>query len=344
MRKRGILTMGYAACISCCLLLSFVACKQRPKEILDEKEMVSLMVDMQLAEAYSNSRTTHEGEDDRYSLARSVMAAHGISQEQLDTTLGWYGKNLDEYVELFAKVDKEILKRKKRLMKDEGVTISSDGMNLWPYSANGIVTQLSLTDGWIISVPDPELEKGDRIIWSMHLSEHNDLVASLGVEYTDGSGETTNMNRGRNDHFEITLQTDSAKKVSRLYGSIRIKDRGSLPLFTDSIKLERLPFDSLEYNASRSQKRYAKPVAIIKESKKELKDSVKNGEEKALNVAETTNDKETTPSGESEGTNTSTSGNSGKSLKLEKRGREALQPVTDKGEVKFVPKKVMTGV
>ncbi|MDE6008009.1 MAG: DUF4296 domain-containing protein, partial [Muribaculaceae bacterium] len=60
-------------------------CSQRPKEILSEKEMIDLMADLQLADAYSNSRVSSSEEDatgNRYDLARSVMAAHGVTPEQ----------------------------------------------------------------------------------------------------------------------------------------------------------------------------------------------------------------------------------------------------------------------
>ena len=66
----------------------FLGCDRRPKEVLSEKEMVSLMADMQLAEACLNSSAVSvHSRDGRLELGRSVLAAHGVTQEQLDTTL-----------------------------------------------------------------------------------------------------------------------------------------------------------------------------------------------------------------------------------------------------------------
>ena len=283
-RKRGINKMRYSrrligwtpyAAGLLAIILS-AGCSQRPKEILSEKEMIDLMADLQLADAYSNSRVSSSEEDatgNRYDLARSVMAAHGVTPEQLDTTLGWYGKNLDEYVELYEKIDKELHKRRRKLMKSsDQSTSSANTFDLWQYSKNGVVSQLSSTDGWILSIDNPELEKGDKLVWSMRLAEKVDIAGNLGVEYSDGSGESSTINRTRNNNIEISLQTDTSKTVSRVYGSLRITQANVLPLFSDSIKLERLPFDSLEYKNSRSQKRFAAPRHI--ERKVEKKDTV----------------------------------------------------------------------
>lgn len=263
----------YWILLSVGLILLGGSCSRRPKEVLGEKEMISLMADLQLAEAYSNTHVVFEdGEIGKNAIIEGVLAAHGVTYEQLDTTLGWYGKNLDDFVELYAKVDRELLKRRKKLMKDSEPMLASSGSDLWPYSQNGAIIPLSLSDGWVMSLPDPDISNGDKLIWSMRLGENVDLDGQLGVEYSDGSGESTIMNRGRHNRFEMTLQTDTGKIVSRLYAVLRVKDRRSLPLFVDSIKLEKLPYDSLEYNNSRSQKRYSAPKPVKRD--KATKDSI----------------------------------------------------------------------
>ena len=92
----------------------FLGCDRRPKEVLSERKWSAFMADMQLAEACLNSSAVSvHSRDGRLELGRSVLAAHGVTQEQLDTTLAWYGRNIDNYSELFEKVDKEIVARRK---------------------------------------------------------------------------------------------------------------------------------------------------------------------------------------------------------------------------------------
>lgn len=246
------------------------ACSDRPKEVLSEKEMVSLMADMQLAESYANSLPhSSDSEKEREEMGEAILKQHGVSREQLDTTLAWYGRNFDDYNLLYEKVDKEIISRRKKMMKgEEERNVVREGDMLWPFGQNGLLTNLGTTDSWILSIPNPDIEKGDRLVWTMHANKSSDLTGVLGVEYEDGSGENNRQNMLGRNKVEITLQTDTGKIVKRIYGTIRLKDRGQMPLFTDSIQLRRLPYDSLEYSRVHGQRRYANAVKVEKVTEK----------------------------------------------------------------------------
>ncbi|MDE6095448.1 MAG: DUF4296 domain-containing protein [Muribaculaceae bacterium] len=251
-------------------------CGDRPKEVLSEKKMVRLMADMELAEAYVNMNGQPSSRENyRLEIGRSVLAAHGVTQEQLDTTLAWYGRNLDDYTELYAKVDKEILARKKKLlnMTDEELEMQ-EGDILWKYGRNGVISDLGNTDSWVFSVSDPELQKGDRVQWSMHIMSPVQVNGVLGVEYEDGSSDaSSSVFIGRN-RLELTCQTDTGKTVKRVYGTMRSKDESYLPLFADSISVVRLPFDSMEYKTSRNIRHYGVPAVRKPKKTAEVSDSI----------------------------------------------------------------------
>lgn len=246
-----------------------VGCGHKPEGTLSEKKMVRLMADMQLAEAYSDTEYMGQDiQDRREELAKSVLAENGVTQEELDSTLSWYGRNLDDYNELFKKVDKEIEARKRKILKTEDKYADGDqGDMLWPYAKNGMISSLGTSDGWVISVDNPSLGKGDIVEWKMHLDKMAQITGVLGVDYTDGTSEAaTNVISGR-PSIELRLQTDTSKTVSRLYGTLRLKDKDIAPLFADSITLRRLPYDSLEFRKYRNQKHYGIPVKkVIKRS------------------------------------------------------------------------------
>ena len=252
----------------------------RKKEVIGEKEMVDLITDLKLAEAYSNNQLggPHHAEN-REDLANGVLAEHGVTREQLDSTLGWYGRNLDKYAELYEKVDKRLVEKRKQLMKDAGESeLAKGGDNLWPYGLNGVISSLGTTDGWILSINDPELNSGDRLKWSMHLKDMTmPMTGVLGVEYADGTAEAVSSHFTNRQHVELSLQTDTSKTVSRVYGTMRRKTQETQPLFVDSIRLHRLPFDSLEYTRFRSQKKYGYPVRITQEDRKQkaMRDSLR---------------------------------------------------------------------
>ena len=250
--KRYILIIFIFAC-------PFLSCNKRPKGILSENEMVSLMVDMQIADAYYEM-TAHGGSSynsNKNDFGKSVLIKHGVTQEEVDSTLKWYGRNLDEYAALFAKVDKELQKQKEIIEKENQlITDENDLDNLWPYSKNGILLPTSTTQGWIFDLNGNDVGKGDRLLFSMHFSIPQSVKSVLGVEYNDGSGDAiTNLGTNR-PKVELTLQTDTGKQVSRIYGSIILNEKVKQPLLTDSIILTKLPIDSLEYKKIRNQKKY----------------------------------------------------------------------------------------
>lgn len=280
-------------------------CDKRPKNVLSDKEMVEVIADLKLAEAYANSQIHGSGTaDKREELAKSVLASHGVTQEELDSTLGWYGRNLDKYSELYEKVDKRLLEKKKKLLKDgEETIVETEGDNLWAYEKNGVISTLGNSDGWIISIPDPGLEKGDRIEWNLHLNNSlAQMIGILGVEYEDGTSEAITSNFINRPKIDLSFQTDTGKTVSRVYGSMRVKRTDNLPLYADSIAIKRLPFDSLEFVRFRSQKKYGYPVRITQEDRKRKaiadsirRDSIRKANLKPAETIEETNKPKITP-------------------------------------------------
>ena len=235
-------------------LFIFVSCGSRPSNVLKENEMVKLMADMEIAEAYANTQTSISPHD-REEMGKRVLEAHGVSEETLDTTLAWYGRNMDDYSELFEKVDKEISKRRKKYTEIPDQD-SKETDNLWIYGEHLVVSPLSGQDAFSFNIPYPALEKGDRVKLSLYLPNSSNLKNTLGVEYTDGSGEATLSNSTRNN-VSLELHTDSSKTVSRIFGMLHLKDTKNLPLYIDSISIKGEPIDTTEYRSKRKlQKKF----------------------------------------------------------------------------------------
>ncbi|MDR3252506.1 MAG: DUF4296 domain-containing protein, partial [Tannerella sp.] len=90
--------------IYCLLAALFIiaSCSRVPKHIISEKKMRALLYDMQLAEAFVETNyESYPTANDRNRLYNSVFAKHGITQEQYDSTLVWYGQNMDLYMRIY---------------------------------------------------------------------------------------------------------------------------------------------------------------------------------------------------------------------------------------------------
>ena len=253
------------------------ACGDRPSNVLPEDKMVSLMVDMELAEAYSSTQSSSSS-DERVELGKRVLEAHKVSQETLDTTLAWYGRNMDEYSSLFEKVDKEIIKRRKKYTEVPGEK-QKEVDNLWPYTTHLVLSPLSGQDVFSFNIPRPEIDKGDVLELTFHLPNPSEMKGTFGVEYINGEGEAIVSNTSSRNSVKMTLQTDSANEVSRIYGFLNFKNRQSFPLYIDSLSIRANEIDTLNYRSNRrSQKKYGAFPVVIQHAEEKSTDQNKKEE------------------------------------------------------------------
>ena len=245
-----------------CSLFSIfsMGCEKRPSEVLPEDKMVDLMVDMELAESYNSVRPVPSNKE-RLELGKSVLALHGVSEATIDTTLAWYGRNMDEYAALFEKIDKEINKRKEQYTDVPGKN-NTRVENLWPYSEHLVISPLSGYEYFSFSIPKPEIRKGDNLEMSLYLPNSAALKGTFGVEYQDGGGEAVVTNFSSKHKLEMSLQTDSTNTVARLFGFIQLKDSNDLPLYIDSLFIKAMPFDSIDYRSKRRLQKTFAPASF----------------------------------------------------------------------------------
>ena len=81
------------------LLLGLSACSKVPDGILSEKQMQHVLKDMLVAESMIGVDYEHYKTDtSKVALYESVFRKHGIDQMMYDSSLIWYGRNLDIYI------------------------------------------------------------------------------------------------------------------------------------------------------------------------------------------------------------------------------------------------------
>lgn len=231
------------------LIVLTVACGRRPSYVLSEDKLVDLIVDMELTEAYVTSEMGASSQE-RIAMGRQVLEYHGVSEETLDTTLAWYGRNMDEYSKLFEKVDKEIESRREHYTKIEGV-VEKEGDDLWIYNPHQIISPLSGDEFLTFSIPVAEIEKGNKILLSFYLANPVTVKTTLGALYKEGGGEAINSSFNSKNKIEVEFYSDSAKNISNVFGIVNFKDKKNSQLYIDSISLKSEPMDTLNYRHNR---------------------------------------------------------------------------------------------
>lgn len=251
-------------------------CDKRPKGTLSENDMVDLLTDIELAHAYRSVSGVSPDRKEKEALTAAVLAKHNVSQEQLDSSVAYYGRNIDEYYKLYQQVENNLRARSGRLEE----AISED--DIWPYSRFAAFMKGQISDGIVFSFPADNIDPGSSLDWKMHLSSHEAVEAILGVEYDNG---TTSIARTKtlanNNSLSVSLTTDTAYVAKRIFGSAFVSGNAA-PLWADSIKLLKNEYDSLNYLRTRHQKRIY-PVSAKRE--KEDTTSVKDMERTVVTQA-----------------------------------------------------------
>lgn len=224
-------------------------CSKRPKDILSEDKMVAVMADLQVAEAYERAGDTNDflkGKN-REILGKSILLQHGVSSEEMDSTLAWYGRNMDEYSKLYKKIDIELNKRQLKYARAAGESENEGpSADLWPYGRHFAIDNNTYSDGLVVNIPVTELQPGDKITWKMATQGATARLLTLGVDYDNGTAEISKVNnRGFEKWVEASIQTDTALTVNRIFAIARF-EHSNPRVFIDSVQLIHIPFNKGE--------------------------------------------------------------------------------------------------
>lgn len=226
-------------------------CNRRPKGILSDNEMVTLLTDLLIADAFEQSSAISSLPDSVSSrLSENVLKEHGVDRATLDSTYAWYSRNIDEYYDLYAKVDRKLIAKRKKLGKFDENSADND---IWPYSKHLLFSPISSRSDLIFDIPPEMLSKGETLEWRMKLLAAGDADILLGIDYEDGSTSFTNKKFSDDRKIILKIIADSAKTISRIFGTAKI-NRLDMPLWADSIALIKEPFDSISYSSFRYQR------------------------------------------------------------------------------------------
>ena len=235
------------------LALLTAACSRRPKEVLSDKEAASLLADLHIADAYGTyefnsggGMGVNEGDSARKVLRQSIMKEHGVTEAQLDTTLGWYGHNLDKYEEMYELVLENISAKQKEIADHHGAEEAALP-TLWPYPSK---LRLSGTKErpylLTFNISGDKIPKGGRLAWEAKtINSRQPIDIYIAAEYSDGTVGYMSRSLMSSDRQSLTLQTDSTKQVKSAYGYLRV--RQTQPLMLDSVTLRVNPLNKTTY-------------------------------------------------------------------------------------------------
>lgn len=233
-----------------CLALLGGACSSRPSVIIEKEKMARLLVDLHKAEVIAETNTRFYNDSLKRVLRQSVYAKHGVTQEQVDTSLSWYGYHMKNYMEVYDRsielLEKDLDDARESAgsstaVSNINITFDGDSVDVWTgermrrFGVNmpSNIISFSMTR-------DQYWENGDAYtLRPKMVGTTGPLEVVMAVEYRDGSYDFVTRNLNGDGWQSITLVTDSLKDMRSVYGTIGYKPRKGETAFVDSISLYR---------------------------------------------------------------------------------------------------------
>lgn len=235
--------------LSIFLLTAFVAaCSKAPSGVLSERKMKDVLVDMQLAEAVIGTNYKEYAEaEKKEALFRSVFKKHGITQAEYDSSLVWYGRNLDVYMKVYDVVLAELNQRKKDLgdiQPDASPSSNRDSVNVWNrFSYLTFLPDAPYNGVYFDFVPAGGYPAGSAFVlsfdvWGVHRGMTVAPEVRLSLEQPDTT--VTEMRYITHDGLnELAVRGKATEKVNRVYGYIRLQKSDDVfyKVYIDRIRL-----------------------------------------------------------------------------------------------------------
>lgn len=236
-----------------------MACSKVPDGILSEKEMQTVMTDMLLAEAMIGADYKQFKEDaPKEALYQSVFRKHGITQADYDSSLVWYGRNLDIYMKVYERVLADLNKQVADLgdiQADAAPVSNRDSVNIWPRRSFMALQPKALFNGTIFDIkPETNYSSGSIFvlgtrIWG--LSGKETYAPEVRLSADQGDTIVTVSNRlDKDGYHETVLKTLPTKKVRRVYGYIRLDhtDAAYYKIYIDSLNLMKYNYGKAAFD------------------------------------------------------------------------------------------------
>ena len=233
-------------------LFVLAACSHDPDYVIDEKDMVDLLVDVHKAEAVIESNyNQYSSKADKKKLREAVFLKHGITQEQFDTNLVWYGHHIEDYMKIYEQVV-ECLKAeneeaKKLLAEDNSQTMSQpgDSVDVWKQRRAHVFDTRQASNLLTFDIaPDENFRTRDyfelrfKVLLLPKLAVKPQVY--LAARHINHDIVYNQLDIDREGWYSLPLQTDSAMALSRINGYIVLPMQPvSGTMYVDSLTLIR---------------------------------------------------------------------------------------------------------
>lgn len=212
--------------------------------------MAELLADVHTGEAVVEANyTAFSNDSSKKALRQAIFDKHGVTHEQFDTSLVWYGHNIDKYLEVYDNTIKILQGRYNATgsqMAMEEMSMYGDSVDVWQLSRHSIINAHVPSNMLSFDIMNDEnFEPGDIYTFRARAIDNHDRSVNwlIAANYDDGYIDVLSTSNviPSNNWCEITFVTDSTKRLERLRGTLEFKADPTpiTDIWLDSISLVR---------------------------------------------------------------------------------------------------------
>ena len=232
-----------------------VGCSHIPSYVIPKNKMINVLMDVYRGDALIESAPIEFKNDSLKKIVKqSVFEKHGITQEMFDTSLIWYGKHTEEYVEILNELEKRLDKKEQQVIAEarregEATIASGDSIDLWDFGTIRFLSHKVADSTMTFRFqPNADFRRGDAYQWQFRmLSDDVTLRAFIGANYEDGSVTYIESDLNAKGWNKLRFQTDSTRNLVQIYGGVTFKPGEKNIALIDSIQLVRTRVNQSNY-------------------------------------------------------------------------------------------------
>ncbi len=239
-----------------CILLTMLvalltACSSTPDGILSKHKMARLLADIHEGEGVVDSeRTTFATDSMRLLLQESIYRKHGVTREQVDSSMAWYGRHIEKYMEVYDEVieilDKRLAQANTMSTQvvenpNRQVSLEGDSVDVWTLPRHRRFYTLGASDFISYRITkDPKWEPGDTYTLNFKaLNPKRAIGVVIVTEYTDDTRDVVARSANTPGWSHISLTQNPEKTAANVLVSINYSPEQGETMYVDSISLVR---------------------------------------------------------------------------------------------------------
>lgn len=226
------------------LSLGMAACSSRPDGVISRKDMVSLMADIHKGEAYVEANYRDFNTDSSKMVIRqSILKEHGVTAEEFDSSLMWYGRQTEDLGKLYGEVIERIETEMNQINASYSASTSfaGDSIDTWTESPFYIIGKGAPSSILKFNLPsDENWHPGDSYTWQFKtLNQRNSAEMAIYLDYDDGTTEMIMTDFSNDGWQRLTIVADSLRNPVNVYGYTSFELPPLDNIYVDSVSLVR---------------------------------------------------------------------------------------------------------